>query len=183
MQSSSWFKSKWCEPVLVASYLMAAITANLLVWWFGQRALVVTAVVLLPFDFLARDMLHHRWSECDGHGRLWARMCALIIGGSILTFMCNPTAGCVALASSVSFLAAGMIDVVTYELLQRRSRGVRMNASNATAAVLDSIVFPMIAFGGLNGWLSLSQALLKFAGGFALTAAFLRTQKDEVCRL
>lgn len=43
---------------------------------------------------------------------------------------------------------------------------MRVNGSNVPAALVDSIVFPTIAFGALLPWIVLGQFAAKVLGGF-----------------
>ena len=99
---------------LIACYLASAIVANMLAWRFGQLALVWTAAMLIPFDFLARDVLHRRW-ELEGAVR--ARMLCLVVLGSVVTWILNPAAGSVALASGMAFATSSSIDALLFALL------------------------------------------------------------------
>lgn len=158
----------------VVSYLVAAVVANAIVTWIGQAALPFTAFVLIPFDLVARDALHDRWA-----GRwLWPRMFGLVAGGSLVSWLSATGSPAVCVASAVSFAAAGVTDALSYQLLNDRPRFVRMNGSNAMSAIVDSIAFPLLAFGGATIGLSLSQAASKFAGGF-IWAWFFTRNDDE----
>lgn len=150
--------------MIIVAYLGAIVAANLLVAHFGQEALLVTATVLIPFDLTARDVLHERWSEA---GKLRLRMALLVLSGSAITAAMNIGAARVAIASAVAFAVAATVDAVVYSAAANRSRMFRMNASNAASATLDSVVFPLIAFGAIEPALSASQAMLKVAGGAA----------------
>lgn len=154
---------------LVTSYLVAAVVANLAANHFGQVALPWVAFFIIPFDLCARDVLHDRWLGSD----LWLRMAVLVMGGSLLTTFVNFGAWRVAVASALAFLAAGIADTVAYWLLRRHGRLARMNGSNAISAVVDSVVFPTVAFGGLSWALSGAQAVAKFAGGIVWSLLFV----------
>lgn len=150
---------------MVALYLGAIVVANFVVAAWGQAALPFTAWVLIPFDLVTRDVLHEKWSKQPGG---WvARMIALIATGSVLTAALAWEARQVAIASFVAFLLAGATNALIYHWLRERTRFVRMNTSNAGAAVIDSVVFPVVAFGlaDTSGWLCASQAGSKFFGG------------------
>lgn len=153
---------------LIAAYLFAAVTANLLVAAFGQSALIVTSVFLIPFDLVARDVLHERW-----HDDLALRMALLIAAGSMLSAIANISAWRVALASFVSFAFAGASDHIVYAECRGLRKLDKMTLSNAVSASVDSLVFPLVAFGSIDLWLSLAQAAAKVAGGIAWTALFL----------
>lgn len=80
-----------------------------------------------------------------------------------------------ALASSLSFSAAGGVDAVVYGALQRHGRPTQIHGSNLVGAIVDSVLFPLMAFGGpLSGPLVLGQILAKVGGG-ALWAGLLST--------
>ncbi|HEY9282329.1 MAG TPA: VUT family protein [Pyrinomonadaceae bacterium] len=145
------------------------MTANLVVAAFGPAALPVTAFLLIPFDLCARDLLHERW----GGRRLRLKMGALISTGSLLSYVVQPGSGRVAVASALAFGTAAVIDTAVYHLARRRSRLVRMNLSNACAAIIDSAVFPVVAFGSTTLALSGSQAGAKFFGGLFWSAVFV----------
>lgn len=159
---------------LVACYLGAIVAANLLVAAFGQAALVVTALLLIPFDLFSRDLLHERW---EGTG-LVVRMGSLVLAGSVLSFLANTGSWRVSIASCVSFGIAAGVDWLVYARLEHRTREVRMVASNSVAAVVDSVAFPLIAFGSVTFWLSGTQSVAKIAGGLAWVYA-LRVVRDR----
>ena len=147
------------EALLVTLYLLAIIVANAIVTKWGQPALIVTGFLLIPFDLLTRDVLHHHWQ-----GRLARNMGALIITGSVITYAMNHAAARVAIASAASFALAAIVDTLVF-IFVRGSKEKRMHASNTVSAVVDSVMFPLIAFGGLSLALTASQAALKIAGG------------------
>lgn len=162
--------------VLVICYIAAAVSANLAVWAFGQPALVVTAVVLIPLDFLSRDILHARWERRS----LFCRMSALVLGGSLVTWLANPAAEAVAIASAVSFGLNSTANASCYAAMAGRSRYMRMNSSNSAAAAVDSIAFPLLAFGVCDYRLSLMQTVLKVCGGLVVSAFYLKRRAADV---
>jgi hypothetical protein len=165
------------QAAQIGLYLGAIVTANFAVWYWGQAALPFTAFLLIPFDLVTRDVLHERWEG----GRLWPKMAALIFGGSVLTALLNWDAVWVAVASSASFCAAGVINAVGFAVLRRADRLVRMNTSNFFAAIVDSVVFPIVAFGvaGTSWSLSVSQAAAKFVGGIVFSFLFVKVIWDD----
>lgn len=157
----------------VGSYLGAIVAANFAVARWGQSALPFTALVLIPFDLCTRDVLHERWRG-GGPAALWVRMGLLILTGSALSAALSWTVASVALASFCAFAAAGCIDAVAYAAVPRKhGRWVRMNVSNLFGAIADSIVFPLVAFGGGTVALMVAQASSKFVGGMVLSALFV----------
>jgi uncharacterized PurR-regulated membrane protein YhhQ (DUF165 family) len=162
----SWNAKTW---LLVAAYLGAAVAANLVVSAYGPAALPVSAFLLIPFDLCARDLLHERW---EGRGLAW-KMAALVFWGSMFSAMAAPAAARVALASALSFACAGLADALAYRLLRSWPRSARMNLSNVCSAAVDSVAFPLLAFGATTFWLSAGQAGTKVSGGYLWTWAFL----------
>ena len=153
----------------VSLFLAAVLAANLAVSHFGQSALPFTAFILIPFDMVVRDALHETWR---GRG-LWLRMALLISTGSILTALLSWDAKQIAIASFTAFLLSGVSNALVYHLLDNQRRIFKMNASNLVAAMVDSIVFPVIAFSSVSIGLCIAQAGSKFVGGLIWSSSFL----------
>lgn len=147
----------------VLLYLAAIVVANLSVATFGPSVTVINAFLLIGFDFSCRDYLQARWE-----GRtLWLRMVALIAAGGALSYIVNADAGRIALASTVSFVAAGVMDALVFAAIGKRvGRFVRWNGTNVVGAVIDSLLFPTIAFGALLPAIIVGQVVAKVFGGF-----------------
>jgi len=161
--------------LLVGLFLLAVVGANLLVLQFGQIALVFTAWVLVPLDMLCRDVLHTRWRDKF----LWLRLSGLVLSGGLLTALLNRDAVWVAAGSCAGFAAALSVNAWVFEAASRRGAPMltRMNMSNAFAAGVDSVVFPLIAFGTVTPVVSLAQAGSKFAGGVVCSLIFCAVQR------
>lgn len=164
---------------LVASYLGAIVVANLSVAHFGRVALYVTALLLIPFDLCARDLLHERWHE---HGGLLPKMAVLVAAGSLLSFLASPSSLRVALASCAAFGTAATVDTLVYQLLERWPKQWKMNASNFCSAITDSIIFPIVAFGSTTFLLSTTQSADKFLGGLFWTWLFVAYMRRRAQR-
>lgn len=147
----------------VGIYLAAVVLANLTVAWFGPWWSVVNAALLIGLDLSLRDRLHESWR---GRGLVW-KMGLLIASGGLISYLLNRDAGQIALASTVAFVAAALTDAAIYHLLRDRAYAVKVNGSNVPSAAVDSLVFPTLAFGGLNVALTVAQFVAKVAGGFA----------------
>jgi hypothetical protein len=160
----------------VALYLVAIVAANLLTARFGPAASYFNAFALIGLDLVAKDKLQDAWQ-----GRhLVVKMGALIATGSLLSYALNRNAGPIALASFVAFAAASATDGLVYQRLRTRTWMVRSNGSNIPGAAVDSIVFPTIAFGGLNPWITLGQFAAKVAGGLFWSFVIGRTRRESV---
>lgn len=145
-------------PVIL--YLLAIVIANLSVAYFGPQSAPVNAFIFIGATFTLRDKLHDLWRT---HRML--KMGTLILTGSLISYLLNRDAGQIAVASFVAFLLSESGDAVVYARLERYRWFVRVNGSNLVAAVLDSILFPVLAFGAWLPWIMLGQVLAKIGGG------------------
>lgn len=156
---------------LVIVYLATIVAANLLVATFGPAVSIVNAFVFIALDLTSRDRLHEAWA---GRGLVW-RMASLIAAGSAISYLLNRSAGPIALASLVAFGASATADALAYHLLRERSWGVRANGSNLLSAAVDSLVFPVLAFGWPPLWpIVIGQFLAKTIGGAAWSVLLTR---------
>lgn len=137
-------------------YASALLAANLSVAAFGPSITPVNAFFLIGLDLALRDWLHLRL-------RAW-QMLILIVGTGCLTYLLNPAAGIIAVASACAFSTAALADWAVFARL-RGSWLRRANLSNVAGAAVDSLVFPVIAFGALLPQIVLMQFVAKVAGG------------------
>jgi len=140
----------------IAIYAAAMIGANLSVATWGPAVSPINAFFLIGLDLALRDWLHVRLRPIQ--------MGALIAATGLLTYLLNPAAGMIAIASSVAFTAAALVDWTTFAKL-RGSWLYRANGSNVAGAAVDSLLFPTIAFGALMPGIVLAQFVAKVAGG------------------
>lgn len=157
---------------LIAStvYVAAIVVANLLVAALGPAASPVIGFLLIGLDLTFRDVLHDAWV---GKGVAW-RMPALIAVASAVTFVVNPAASKIAAASAIAFGAAALADWSVYALMANRGRMARINGSNAVGALVDSILFPTLAFGMFMPEIVVLQWIAKFFGGMLWAMALRR---------
>lgn len=142
-------------------YIAALVLANLLVAWLGPWFSPINAFVLIGLDLSLRDKLHEQWQN----DRLILKMGGLIIVASVVSYLLNPTAGTIALASFVAFALSMIADSIAYHFLRHKSWVIRSNGSNIAGAAVDSIAFPTIAFGGLMLEIVALQFIAKLFGG------------------
>lgn len=154
--------------IYVFLYLAAIVAANLLVAAFGPQMVIVNAFLFIGLDLTARDRLHDAWRG----NRLVPKMLALIAVGSLLSWLLNRDAGPVAIASFVAFAAAASVDTAIYHLLGGYPRWMRINGSNIPSALVDSLIFPTLAFGAFLWPIVLGQFLAKVLGGFVWSFVF-----------
>ena len=146
--------------IAIAAYAVAMTVANLTIAAFGPWVSPINAFFLIGLDLALRDWLHVRL-------KIW-QMGALIAFTGLITFVLNPAAGQIAVASAVAFTAAALVDWGTFAKL-RGSWMVRANGSNVAGAAIDSLVFPTLAFGALMPQIVLAQFVAKVAGGAVWT--------------
>jgi hypothetical protein len=143
------------------------VAANLIVARFGPGASVVTAFAFIGLDLTARDKLHDAWNR---RGLIW-KMAALILAGSVLTVLLNWGAWRIAAASAAAFSLAATVDALVYHRLLDRPRWARINSSNVFSAAVDSMTFPVLAFGWPPLWgVCVGQFAAKVIGGAAWLA-------------
>lgn len=143
--------------VAIAIYALAMTAANLLVVAFGPVITPLNSFLLIGLDLTLRDWLHVRLKS--------RQMLLLIAGSGLITYLLNPAAGQIAIASAMSFTAAAFVDWGVFQRLSNRAWLVRSNASNVAGAAIDSVLFPTIAFGVLIPHIMLAQFVAKVAGG------------------
>lgn len=151
----------------IAAYAASLVAANLLVAQFGPAIIPVLAFFLIGLDLALRDWLHVRMRPLY--------MGALIAATGLLTYLLNPAAQQIAIASAVSFAVAAVADWLVFVRLPgswfRRSAG-----SNVAGAAVDSLLFPTLAFGALMPGIVLLQFAAKVAGGTAWAWLLSRRQ-------
>jgi uncharacterized PurR-regulated membrane protein YhhQ (DUF165 family) len=154
----------------VLVYGAAMALANLSVAAWGPWVSPINAFVLIGFDLALRDWLHVRL-------KAW-QMGALIASMGLLTYVLNPAAGVIAVASACAFSAGALVDWATFTRL-RGSWLFRANGSNVAGAAVDSLIFPTLAFGVLMPHIVALQFAAKVAGGAIWAALLARTvQRD-----
>jgi queuosine precursor transporter len=140
----------------VALYAAAMIAANLTVAAFGPVVTPINAFFLIGLDLTLRDYLHVKIKQ--------HQMLSLIVATGCLTYVLNPAAGMIAVASAVSFTAAAFVDWSVFFKMPG-SWLKRANTSNVAGAAVDSLLFPTIAFGVLMPHIVAMQFVAKVVGG------------------
>lgn len=156
--------------IAILIYAAAMTLANLSVAAFGPAISPLNAFVLIGLDLALRDWLHIRL-------KAW-QMLALIVAAGALTYLLNPAAGKIAVASSAAFTAAALVDWATFARL-RGSWLFRANGSNVAGAAVDSLIFPTLAFGALMPHIVALQFLAKVAGGAVWAWVLARTAQRD----
>jgi uncharacterized PurR-regulated membrane protein YhhQ (DUF165 family) len=157
--------------IALVIYASSMILANLLVSTFGPSITPINAFLLIGLDLTLRDWLHFRL-------KTWQMGC-LIVGTGGLTYLLNPAAGMIAVASAVAFLVAALVDWAVF----MRTTGSwikRANVSNTAGAAVDSLLFPTIAFGALMPEIVALQFVAKVAGGAVWSYVLEKKLKNEL---
>lgn len=166
-------------PLLIAVWVAAVTTANLLIAHFGPVAVIPVGFGLIGLLITTRDGLHEVW---NGNGLRW-KMGLLIATGAVVSFAINQDAARVALASVVAFAVAETVDALIYHGLIERHQLFKINSSNIVSATLDSVLFLWIAFGVSGLAFAPAQIAAKIAGGFiwslVLSAGWKKVARAE----
>jgi uncharacterized PurR-regulated membrane protein YhhQ (DUF165 family) len=142
-------------------YVAAVAAANPSVAHFGAASTPINAFLLIGLDLAIRDRLHLDWQ-----GRaLWVRMMSLIVGAGVVSYGLNPASAAISLASLVAFSTASLGSAAVFQAARRYPLLTRANGANVAAAALDSLIFPLIAFGTIFPTIAALQFVAKIAGG------------------
>jgi hypothetical protein len=144
------------------------VVANLLISWLGPWFSPINAFVLIGLDMVIRDRLHDKWFREN----LYVKMFGLIAFSGAITYILNPAAGTIALASSVAFVGAMITNTLIYQTVHKREWLIRSNTSNLGGSAVDSVLFPTVAFGTLMPEIIALQFMAKVFGGFIWSIAF-----------
>lgn len=154
--------------LVTVGYLAAIVAANLITTHYAElghpEVSVYTALGLIAFDFVARDLVH----DWIAGARRWAYLAVLVAAGSLISYQLNADAATIATASAAAFAAAMLVDSAVYHAVRFWPWVERSSTSNVAGAVVDSVVFCWIA--GFPFIVGFGQATAKVAGGllFAL---------------
>lgn len=84
---------------------------------------------------------------------------------SAITIIINHDAIPIAMASVAGFTAAQVVAGIAYQLLMQKAFFAKVNGTDLLAVIIDSIIFQIIAFGGLHWNIVGLQVALKSIGG------------------
>lgn len=155
--------------MVVIVYILSLCSANLLVAYFGAWITPINAFFLVGLEMILRDILHERY------GILRSIILSMVAGG--VSYLINPDAGIIAFASLVAFVSSAIVNAWVYQLLIKKSWFKKSNISNIAAAGVDSILFPLIAFGAFMPVIIIAQFVCKIGGG-ALWSFILKSYKN-----
>ena len=102
--------------------------------------LAPSGVLMVGLALVLRDMVQRRL------GLGWAA--AAVLAGAVLSALLAPPS--LVAASAAAFLVSEAADLAVYTPLQRRGLVLAVALSSVAGLVLDSLVFLLLAFGGLD---------------------------------
>lgn len=143
--------------IYVILWLGAIVAANYTTAVFGPTISVVNSFLLIGLMLTTRDKLHLKWED----NKLKVKMGLLIATGGLLSYLTQPKTGAIATASIISFAVSETVDSVVFQYTKS------VNKSNTASAFVDSLLFPVIAFGSFMPLIFIGQFLSKTFGGYA----------------
>lgn len=141
----------------VIVYALAMTIANLSIAEFGPKVSPINAFFLIGLDLALRDWLQVKLKTRE--------MGLLILASGGITYLLNPSAEMIAIASAIAFTGAAVVDWAVFTKVTG-SWFKRANTSNVAGAAVDSLLFPTIAFGSLMPHIVLMQFVAKVGGGY-----------------
>lgn len=154
----------------IVIYALAMTAANLSISFFGPWVSPINAFLFIGLDLALRDWLHTRLKA--------QQMILLIVFSGLLTYILNPAAGMIAVASAVSFTCAALVDWSVF-LKIKGSWMKKANGSNVAGALADSFIFPTLAFGVLMPQIIALQFAAKVFGGLIWTYILGKKLKEN----
>ncbi|NBP83014.1 VUT family protein [bacterium] len=175
--------SKYSFVALIVAYVSVVAVSNLLVDKFidlGPFGLLSAGTITFGITFTIRDLAH----QASARAGLGRRPVFLMIGiaalVNVVVAMATNTPARFLVASFLAILISEGIDTEIYHRLRTRSWLVRVLSSNAVSVPLDSSIFTIVAFFGVEGYdvitmLQIVQADLIFKFLVGTILAFIKT--------
>jgi hypothetical protein len=175
--------SKNSFVALIVAYVAIVAVSNLLVDKFidlGPFGLLSAGTITFGITFTIRDLAH----QASARAGLGRRPVFLMIGiaalVNVVVAMATNTPARFLVASFLAILISEGIDTEIYHRLRTRSWLVRVLSSNAVSVPLDSSIFTIVAFFGVEGYdvitmLQIVQADLIFKFLVGTILAFIKT--------
>lgn len=154
--------------IAIIAYAAALLLANLSAAKFGPWVTPINAFLLIGLDLALRDLLHARL-------RYW-QMAVVIVGTAALSWLISKDAGRIAIAGALSFGFANAVDWYVFVKV-KGAWSKRAHISNTSGAAVDSLLFPILAFGSLLPMIILGQFAAKTLGAALWVKLIERTNK------
>ncbi len=154
--------------VAVLCMALVVMSSNILVQvplnnWLTWGALTY------PLAFLVTDLLNRRFGPHAARRVAWAGFAAALVTS---IWVASPR---IALGSGLAYISAQLVDIHIFDRLRHQRWWRAPLVSGALAAVLDTALFFMVAFGGSNApWVSwmLGDMAIKLAVNVSMLAPF-----------
>ena len=162
------FSRVYGNTLLVWSYIAAIVAANVTIAIFGPVATPIVAFLMIGATLTLRDKIHDRLGP--------RVMLYLVPAGTAISFAFSHDVMRIALAGAVAFGVSEAVDTIVYHVRRHSDWMERVLTSNVASAAVDSIVFPVLAFGGFPIWIILAQFIAKNVGGAMWACIIWRTK-------
>lgn len=152
--------------MFVLIYVAAICAANLSAAHFGVWITPFNAFFLIGLELVLRDFLHHRLTK--------SQMILVVLVGGVLSFLINLDAKNIAIASFIAVVVSCFVDYVVYS----KTTGSwvrRSNTSNVASGFIDSLIFPVVAFGVFIPEVFALQWAAKVFGGAIWVSIFKKS--------
>jgi hypothetical protein len=147
--------------ILIIIYLLAIILSNYIAYCLGQNGLIITAFILIPFDYIIRTIFQEKWKGKN----LIIRIIILIFLGGLITFIINYNTINIAIGSLSAFIIANILASIFYQLNIKKKYIYKVNISDFIAIIADSFIFQYLAFNNISLKIMISQISIKIIGG------------------
>lgn len=156
------------KVLMISVYVTMFLIANVLVSVFGPAITPINALFLIAGDMVLRDRIQYE------SGVAWSISACVIAG--LATIAIAPGSEMIAVASALSVMLAGSASALAFKL---KSGGFFSKAmpANISAAAVDSLAFPLIAFGSIMPGVTLAQFAAKTIGATIILMIIKRYTK------
>lgn len=144
---------------LIFVYVSLFVAANILVATFGPGITPVNALFLISADIVIRDRLQYKY------GFSTSIVCCVIAGA--ITIALQHDSGMIAVASMASVILSGIASALSF-MFKSGTFYTKAVPASVVAAAVDSIAFPLIAFGSVMPLITLAQFSAKTLGAMAI---------------
>jgi hypothetical protein len=153
------------EVLLVGIYLIAVAVTTGISGSFGPLASVIDSLPGIGLVIAIRNRLQDYW-----YPKRMILMLPVIALGGVASVSVNLVHPLVAAASFSAFLAANLVATFLY----RADSRLRLVLGIVCFAIVDSFIFPAVAFDRFTWWVVAGQIAAKILGGFAWSWVFLK---------
>lgn len=140
------------ESLLIAAYILAVTITTGITGALGPLASVIDSFFGIGLVIVLRNKAHDMW---EPKPLKW--LLVLILMGTAGSLAVNAAHPRIALASGVAFIAANLACTFLY------AKG-RCREAIVAFALVDSLLFPPIAFGAFTWWVVGGQVVAKISG-------------------